>query len=82
MGSDVGQIFRQRAYIGITRSRMRWYVRKNYLKWVKTMEIQIWCAKIFIIIIYYDVASGSEIKPYFNIDKPLVVYRFLVNVMK
>ena len=28
------RFFRQRAYIGTTRSRMRWYVRKNYLKWV------------------------------------------------
>ena len=27
MGSDVGKIFRQRANIGITRSRMCWYVR-------------------------------------------------------
>ena len=29
------RFFRQRAYIGITRSRMRWYVRKNYLTSVK-----------------------------------------------
>ena len=29
----------------------------------------------------YDVASGSEITPYNKIDKPLVVYRFLGNVM-
>ena len=43
IGSDVGQIFQQRANIGITRSCMRWYVRKNYLTWVKTTEIPIWC---------------------------------------
>ena len=24
---------------------MHWYVRKNYLKWVKTVETQIWCAR-------------------------------------
>ena len=41
------RFFRQRAYIGITRSRMRWYVRKKYLTWVKTAEILIWCARIF-----------------------------------
>ena len=29
----------------------------------------------------YDVASGSEITPYNKIDKPLVVYRFLGNIM-
>ena len=29
----------------------------------------------------YDFASGSEIKPCKNIDKPLVVYRFTGNVM-
>ena len=29
----------------------------------------------------YDVASGSEITPYNNIDKPLVVYKFMGNVM-
>ena len=29
------RFFRQRAYIGITRSCMRWYVRKNYLTRVK-----------------------------------------------
>ena len=32
MSSDVGQIFQRPSYIGITRSCMRWYVRKNYLK--------------------------------------------------
>ena len=30
----------------------------------------------------YDVASGSEIKPWNTIIKPLVVYRFSGNVMK
>ena len=30
----------------------------------------------------YDVASGDEIKPCNKIDKPLVVYRFMGNVMK
>ena len=39
------RFFRQRAYIGITRSVMRWYVRKKYLTWIKTTEIPIWCAK-------------------------------------
>ena len=29
----------------------------------------------------YDVASGSEITPCNKIDKPLVVYRFMGNVM-
>ena len=29
------RFFRQPAYIGITRSCMRWYVRKNYLTCVK-----------------------------------------------
>ena len=29
----------------------------------------------------YDVASGSEITPCNEIDKPLVVYRFTGNVM-
>ena len=29
----------------------------------------------------YDVASGSEITPCNNIDKPQVVYRFTGNVM-
>ena len=28
----------QPAYIGVTRSCMRWYVRKKYLTWVKTAE--------------------------------------------
>ena len=30
----------------------------------------------------YDVTSGSEIKPCIKVDKPLVVYRFLGNVIK
>ena len=29
----------------------------------------------------YDNASGSEIKPYNKIDKPIVVYRFSGNIM-
>ena len=29
----------------------------------------------------YDVASGSEITPCNKIDKPLVVYRFMGNIM-
>ena len=29
----------------------------------------------------HDIAPGSEITPCFKIDKPLVVYRFLGNVM-
>ena len=41
------RFFQQPAYIEITRSRMRWYVRKNYLTWVKTTEISIWCARRF-----------------------------------
>ena len=31
--------------------------------------------------IYHDITSGSEITPCNKIDKPLVVYRFLGNVM-
>ena len=31
MSDRVFRFFRQRAYIGITRSRMRWYVRKKFL---------------------------------------------------
>ena len=34
------RFFRQRAYIGITRSRMRWYVRKNYLMWKSRSWVQ------------------------------------------
>ena len=37
--------FQQRANIGIIRSCMRWYVRKNYLTWVKTTELLICCAR-------------------------------------
>ena len=33
------RLSQQRAYIGITRSCMRWYVRNNFLIWVKTAEI-------------------------------------------
>ena len=40
------RFFRQRAYIGITRSRMRWHVRKNYLTCVNTIKILIYCARI------------------------------------
>ena len=39
------RFFRQRATIGLTRSCMHWYVRKNYLTWVKTAEISICCAR-------------------------------------
>ena len=41
------RFFQQRAYIGITRSCMRWYVRKKNLTWVKTTKIPIWCARKF-----------------------------------
>ena len=34
-----------------------------------------------IVLLSYDVASGSEITPCNKIDKPLVVYRFTGNVM-
>ena len=37
----------QQANIGITQSCMRWYVRKNYLTWVKTTQIPIWYARKF-----------------------------------
>ena len=38
MGNDVGHI---------TRSCMRWYVRKKYLTWVKKKtEIPVWCARM------------------------------------
>ena len=30
----------------------------------------------------YDIASGSEITPCIKVHKPLVVYRFLGNIMK
>ena len=33
------------------------------------------------ILLYYDVASESEITPCIKIDKPLVVYTFTGNVM-
>ena len=33
------------------------------------------------IVLSYDHASGSEKKPCNKIDKPLVVYRFMGNVM-
>ena len=33
-------------------------------------------------VLSYDVASGSEITPYIKIDKPLVVYRFSINILK
>ena len=37
--------------------------------------------KFYYYTLSYDVASGSEITPYNKIYKPLVVYRFLGNVM-
>ena len=41
--------------------------------------------KVRVVFVYsflsYDVVYGSEITPYNKIDKPLVVYRFLGNVM-
>ena len=37
--------------------------------------------QVLYLIVSYDVASGSEITPCNKIDKPLVVYRFLGNVM-
>ena len=37
---------------------------------------------MIVIILSYDVASESEITPCIKLDKPLVVYRFLGNVMK
>ena len=36
---------------------------------------------IVLLLLSYDVASGSEITPCNKIDKPLVVYRFTRNVM-
>ena len=33
-------------------------------------------------ILSYDVASGSDITPCIKIDKPVVIYRFLGNVMQ
>ena len=41
------RFFRQRANIGVTRSCMRWYVRKDCLTWVIKTEILIWCAIIW-----------------------------------
>ena len=38
-------------------------------------------ANQILIYLSYDVASGSEITPCNEIDKPLVVYRFTGNVM-
>ena len=46
------RFFRQRAYIGITRSCMRWYVRKNYLTWVKTTKTPTWCARKLCILVH------------------------------
>ena len=39
------RFFRQRAYIGITRSRMRWYVRKDFLTQGKVSDVPIRCAR-------------------------------------
>ena len=44
-------------------------------------EYYLFSSTRFIFSLSYDVASGSEITPYNKIDKPLVVYRFLGNVM-
>ena len=33
--------FRQRAYIGLTRSRMRWYVRKDFITQRKISDVPI-----------------------------------------
>ena len=41
--------FQQRANIGITRSCMRSYVRKNFLIWVETVESQIWCSRVYLL---------------------------------
>ena len=43
----------QRANIGITRSCMRWYVRKKYLTRVKTTKIPIWCARNVMVMLTY-----------------------------
>ena len=39
------RFLRQRAYIGITRSCMRWYVRKDFLSQGKISDIRIRCAR-------------------------------------
>ena len=41
------RFFRQRAFIGITRSCMHWYVRKNYLTWVHRYHTVFWLQVIF-----------------------------------
>ena len=51
MGSDVGQIFPTASLHRDHLTCMRWYVRKNYLTWVKTAEISIWCARNWFLIL-------------------------------
>ena len=47
------RFFRQRAYIGITRSRMHWYVRKNYLTWEKQQKSRS-CVRENMVMFYHD----------------------------
>ena len=51
---------------------------RDLAKWSK-VNIDLW--NLYIAILSYDVASGSEITPCNKIDKRLVVYRFTGNVM-
>ena len=53
--------FRQRANIGITQSCMHWYVKKNFLTWVKTMETPIWCARNSTLIQFAGLVVTSNI---------------------
>ena len=57
------RFFQQRANIVITRSCMRWYVRKNFLIWAKTAETPIWLArkKIFRYVYQYALMLNGTI---------------------
>ena len=52
------RFFQQLAYIGINRSRMRWYVRKNYLIWVKQRNPYLVCEKNVVPIHVYNYLNG------------------------
>ena len=51
------------------------------LKRVKNQSLMCWLIYSVYLLLSYDGASGSEITQCNKIDKPLVVYRFMGNVM-
>ena len=55
------------------------WTNEKYLKWIK--QHKLWSDVQEYIFLSYNVASGSEKMPCNKICKPLVVYRFLGNVM-